>query len=439
MKMKRKSYNMSCLLTAWFCIFISLAQAQNPKGTYGTFALTNALIQTVTKGTITNGTVLISNGKIVAVGVDVTVPSGARIIDCKGLSVYPGFIDGGTRIGLTEVGSDPRTQDFNEIGEIVPQMKALTAVNPNATAIPVTRISGVTTALAAPDGGLLPGTAALVNLHGYTPDQMYAGFEGVVINFPNTGRRGFFDRRTDDEIKKASEKALKQLNDAWEKAVQYAKLDSASQGKGVTYYPEMQALLPVVRGQIPFLIEVNASKDILAALKWVKERNVKKVVLTGVAEGWRVADEIAKANLPVIAGPVIALPSREYDRYDKGYANPGLLKKAGVKVALKTEDQNTNYRNLPYHAGFAAAYGLGKEEALRSVTIVPAEIFGVAGKLGSIEVGKSATLFVTDGDPFETKTQVKQVFIDGWQIPLVSRQTLLYEEFLKREPGISKN
>jgi imidazolonepropionase-like amidohydrolase len=438
--MKRTFYPVWVLLVIGFCFCGFTLSAQNPKAKFGSFALTNATIQTVTKGTITNGTIVISKGKIIAVGASATIPQDAQVIDCKGLSVYPGMFDSGTKIGLTEVGSDPRTQDYSEIGDVIPQMRALSAINPNATAIPVTRISGVTTALASPDGGLLAGTAALVNLFGYTPDQMYAGFQGVVMNFPNTGRRGFFDRRTEDEIKKASEKALKLLNDVWEKAVQYHKLDSATQGKGITYYPELKALLPVVRGQIPFLIEVNTSKDIQSALKWVKEKHIKKVILTGVAEGWRVADEIAKADVSVIVGPVLALPTREYDKYDKAYANPGLLKKAGVtRIAIKTEDGNTNYRNLPYHAGFAAAYGLGKEEALRSVTIVPAEIFGVDDRLGSIEVGKDATLFVTDGDPFETKTQVKQVFIGGWQIPLVSRQTQLYDEFLKREPGVIKN
>jgi imidazolonepropionase-like amidohydrolase len=433
MKMK-----ISMLLSVVLFIVVLRMQAQSPKGQYGTFALTNASIQTVTKGIVQNGTVLISNGKITAVGTNVNVPAGAAVIDCKGHWIYPGMIDGGTRLGLVEVSSDPRTTDFNEVGDIVPQMKALTAVNPNSALIPVTRVSGVTTVIASPDGGIMPGTAALINLHGYTPDQMFAGFEGAVMNFPNTGRRGFFDRRTDEEIKMASDKALEKLNDVWDKTVQYHKLDSASKGKGVSYYPELQALLPVVRGQQLLMVEVNASKDITAALKWIKEKKIKKVVLTGVLEGWRVADEIAKAGIPVIAGPVQAVPSREYDRYDRAYANPGLMKKAGVKVAIQTS-QAENVRNLPYHAAYAAAYGMGVEEALKAVTIVPAEIFGVADKLGSIEVGKSATLFVSDGDPFETKTNIKHVFIEGWQIPMVSRQTLLYDEFLKREPGVSKN
>jgi len=185
------------------------------------------------------------------------------------------------------------------------------------------------------------------------------------------------------------------------------------------------------------MIEANAAKDIQAALKWIKDRKIKKAILTGVAEGWRVADEIAKANIPVITGPVLSLPSRESDRYDRAYANPGLMKKAGVKVALRTNDAE-NCRNLFYNAGFAAAYGLGKEDALKAITIAPAEIFGVADKMGSLEKGKNATLFVADGDPFETKTQIKHVFIDGWQMPMNTRQTDLYEEFLKREPGVTK-
>jgi imidazolonepropionase-like amidohydrolase len=283
----------------------------------------------------------------------------------------------------------------------------------------------------------MPGTASLMDLHGYVPDQMYAGFDGIVVNFPNTGRRGYYDRRSDEDIKKAVEKALVQLNDTWDKAVQYHKIDSAGKGKGSKYYPEMQALLPVVRGERPMMIEANAAKDILSVLKWIKEKHVKKVILTGASEGWRVADEIAKANIPVITGPVLALPSRESDRYDRAYANAGMMKKAGVKVALRTADAE-NVRNLFYNAGFAAAYGMGKEDALKAITITPAEIFGVADKMGSIEKGKNATLFVSDGDPFETKTQIKHVFIDGWQMPMNTRQTDLYEEFLKREPGVSK-
>jgi imidazolonepropionase-like amidohydrolase len=426
------------LLAIALLLFCSMGVfAQNAKGRYGTFALTNANIETVTKGVINNGTVIIRNGKIEAVGKGLVIPEGAEIIDCKGNWIYPGFIESGSRLGLIEFGNYAQASDVSEVGDVVPQMKALTAINPNATAIPVNRISGVTTTLTIPEGELFSGTAALINLHGYTPDQMSTGFEAVVLNFPRTGRRGNFDRRTDEEIKKADDKIIARLNEVWDRAVQYHKVDSATNGKGA-YYPEMQALLPVVRGQVNLLVDVNGAKEILAAIKWVQERKIKKVIFSGVSEGWRVADEIAKAKIPVIAGPVLELPSREYDRYDKAYANPGLMLKAGVKVALKTDDGNLNYRNLPYHAGFAAAYGMGREEALKAITIAPAQIFGVDDKLGSIEPGKVANLFICNGDPFETKTKILNVFIEGWDIPMQSRQTLLYEEFLNRSPGVNK-
>lgn len=421
------------ILMGW-CLSL---RAQESKGKYGTFALTHATIETVTKGIITNGTVILSNGIITAVGTNVQVPEGAEIIDCKGLWIYPGMIEAGSKLGLFEFGLFAQASDVNELGDLVPQIKALTAVNPNSVSIPITRISGVTTALTIPEGELFSGTASLINLHGYTPDQMYAGFDAIVLNYPRTGRRGQLDRRSDDEIKKTADKEIARLNEIWEKAVQYHKLDSATKGK-LQYYPELQALLPVVRGEMSLMVVVNASKDIKSALLWVKEKKIRKVIFSGVSEGWRVADEIAKEKIPVLAGPVLSLPTRQYDGYDKPYANAGLMKKAGVKVAIKTDSENLNYRNLPYHAGFAAAYGLGREEALKAITIIPAEIFGVDDRLGSIEQGKSATLFICDGDPFETKTLIKHVFIDGWKIPMVSRQTLLYEEFLHRDPGLIK-
>lgn len=416
------------------------AYGQNAKGKYATFALTNATIETVTNGTIQNGTLVISAGKIEAIGSNVTIPSDAETIDCSGYTIYPGLIEGGARLGLTEVNSDARTRDFNEIGQVIPQIQALTAVNPNSVLIPVTRVSGVTTSLAVPSGGLFSGTAALINLYGYTPDQMYAGFKGIVLNYPRSGKRGRWDRQDDEEINRAYKKAIKNLNDIWTKVAEYHKLDSAIKASGsrknLDYYPEMEALLPVYRGEMTLLLEVNASKDIKSAIEWVKGKDLR-VVFTGVSEGWRAAEELAEANIPVITGPVLSRPTRAYDRYDRPYANPGLMHKAGVKVAIRNNGAE-NVRNLPYDAGFAATYGMGKKEALEAITINTAEILGVEKELGSLEAGKVANLFVADGDIFETKTQVKHVFISGWQIPMESRHTKLYDEFLDRNPGIKK-
>lgn len=417
-------------------LLLGLLFAQEPKASYGSVALTNATLETVTNGT-QSGTLLIQDGKIAALGADVAIPDEAEVIDCEGLTIYPGLIDGGNQVGLYEVGAVNLTVDYNEIGDITPQAQALTAVNPNSVVIPITRTNGVTTGLTMPKGGLFPGTAALINLHGYTPEQMHLGFKAPVMEFPSGARRGRYDRRSDEEIEKARKKAMKELATVWEKLAEYHRIDSlaaAGEAEAPAYYPEMAALLPAYRGAQKLLIEVNAAEDIEAAIEWVAQHGVDAVFM-GVAEGWRVAEAIAEAEIPVIVGSVVGgLPTRAYDRYDRAYANPGLMHAAGVKVAIRS-DEAENARNLPFDAGFAAAYGMGRAEALRAVTIVPADILGVADQLGSLEVGKQATLFVADGDPFETRTQVREVFIGGWRMPMSSRQIRLYEEFLEREPG----
>ncbi|GAB5521090.1 MAG: amidohydrolase family protein [Rhodothermales bacterium] len=435
--------NLLLTLTLALGLWIAPHDGDERKAKRGTFALTNARIETVTNGTIERGTLIIENDRITAIGTDVAVPSGAEVIDLNGQSIYPGMIDSGTRLGLSEVGSVDLTEDFNEIGDLTPHVKALTAVNPNSVLIPVTRVSGVTTVITEPVAGLLPGQAALINLHGYTPEQMYAGVSLMTMTFPATGRRAWWDQRSEADIEKAAKEAMKKLNDTWEAAQFFARIDSAytanpDDNPQPDYVPSMQSMVPVVRGEMHLLITVNMAKDIQAALKWVEEQGIDNVILTGLAEGWRVADEIAASGIPCLVGPVLSVPTRQSDRFDKAYANAGLMHQAGVKVAIRTGEIE-NVRNLPFNAGFAAAYGLGKDEALRAVTIVPAEIFGVADDLGSLEVGKKATLFVSDGDPFETRTNINHVFIDGWMIPMESRHTRLYDEFLERSPGLDTN
>ncbi|MBK7808194.1 MAG: amidohydrolase family protein [Saprospiraceae bacterium] len=409
---------------------------QVKKAENGVFLLKNATLHTVSSSTYI-GDILLKDGIIAEIGKSVSNPPNAKVIDCTGKHIYPGLIDSGSRLGLVEIDAVSLTNDFDEHGDFVPHMKALIAVNPNAVAIPVTRVNGVTTVFAKPDGGTFPGTGALIDLFGYSPEQMTCGSERVIMRFPSTGRRGRWDRRTDEDVKKDAEKALKNINDIWSIAVQYMKMDSASKAdnqKWCTNNPQMMALLPIVKGEQPLFIEVNSKNDIESALEWVSDKKLK-AVFTGVAEGWRVADKIAKANIPVITGPILNTPRRDNDRYDASYTNPSKMAKAGIKVALRT-DNAENTRNLPFNAAFAAAYGMGIENALRSVTLTPAEIFGVADKYGSLDKGKVANIIVADGDPFETKTKIEKLFIRGWSIPLESRQTLLYDEFLQRTPGI---
>lgn len=419
-------------------------QAQKQPGVQGPYALTNAQIIATPSDTIEAGTVVIRDDSIAAVGENVSIPDDVRTVNCEERTVYPGLIDSGTQLGLEEVGSLSETTDHNEIGDLTANMEALTAVNPNAVAIPVTRVQGITTVLTEPTEGLLPGEAALIGLHGYTPQQMHLGeVELTKLDFPSTGRQDPSDNRSPETIEKETEKALHGLNDMWDKAELYAEIDSAvtqrpEERRQPKYVPSMDALIPVIRGEQPLLISANTAPDISAALDWAEERDViDQVVLSGATEAWRVADEIAAADVPVLAGPVMQPPSRESDRYDKAYANPGLLHDAGVEVALQTNSAE-NVRNLPFHAGFAASHGLGKTEALRAVTTVPARIFGVEDVIGTIEVGKRANLFVVNGDPFQPQTDVQHLFIDGYKIPLESRHSKLYDEFLDRNPGLVK-
>ncbi|MCH8122089.1 MAG: amidohydrolase family protein [Bacteroidetes bacterium] len=434
---------MNILLSFLLATGLISFQQQTVKPRQGSYAVTNVTIETVSNGTIENGTIVVRGDRITAVGTNVDIPADAEVIDGSGLSVYPGLIDSGTRLGLTEIGSVQETTDSNEIGDITPQMQALTAINPNSVLIPVTRVSGVTTVISEPSGGMLPGTATMINLVGYTPEQMHAGdVRLLILEFPrkSSGGRRFGQAESDkDDSDARYKRAMEKLNEVWDRAELYEHIDAAymadsNVGVRPEYAPEMAAIAPVIRGEMILMVKVNAEKDILAAIDWVASREIVEVVFSGVAEGWRVADKLADAGISCIVGPVFSMPTRQTDRYDRAYSNAGLLNDAGVKVAIRSGDA-ANVRNLPFNAGFAAAYGLGKEEALRAVTLTPAEIFGVADDYGSIEVGKKANFFISDGDPFEPATQIVGLFIDGFNVPIDSQHIRLYKEFLNRDEG----
>ena len=432
-------------LTLLVALLLALpAHAQKQPGFQGPFALTNAQVIVAPGDTLDDGTVVIRDDSIAAVGPNVSVPSDAQAFDLSGQMVYPGFIDSGTHLGLAEIGSLPETRDFNEIGDLTAHMNALTAVNPSTVHVPTTRVHGITSVITEPENGILPGTAALIGLHGYTPEQMHLGDVTLTkLNFPSVGRQGPSDDRSPETIQKEAEKALTQLNDLWAQAERYARIDSAvaeqpEARRQPEFVPAMEGLLPVIRGEQPLMISANAAADISKALDWAEERGVlDQLILSGALEGWRVADEIAAANVPVLVGSIMQPPSRESDRYDKAYRTPALLHDAGVTVALRS-GKTENVRNLVFHAGFAAAHGLGKTEALRAITTTPARIFGVADQVGTIEAGKRANLFVADGDPLQPATDVQHLFIDGYKLPLENRATKLYDEFLNRNPGLTK-
>lgn len=414
------------LIMALSCVAFGTQAQMVEKSENGSFLLQGGQVYDHDKGMV-GADLLIRDGKIVELGNGISAPQ-AKVVDCTGLEIYPGMIDAGTKLGLAEIGAVSLTQDHSEIGRYTPHMEALTAVNPNSVNIPVNRVNGVTTVLTAPSGGLFPGKAALIDLHGYTPGQMYAGFKAPILRYPSSGKRGRWDRRSAEDIKKDAAKASKRLVEFWKNAKVYAQM-----GEKKKYNPQMEALAPVMGGDSPLLIEANAKADILAAIAWANKQEIK-YVLTGVAEGYRVTDTLVKYDIPVITGPILDNPRRSSDKYDVGYSNAGQMQRAGVRVAIRT-NETENVRNLPYNAGFAATYGMGWEEAFKAITQVPADIFGVGDQYGSLEVGKVANLFVSNGDPFETRTQIQHLFIRGWKVPLESRHTLLYEEFLERDPG----
>lgn len=433
----------SLLASLLLVLFLGMsAEAQiTEKAEYGKFAITNATIHTVTNGVIENGVVLIDGEKIVHVGNNVDISSDYEQIDASGKHVYPGFMDAGTQLGLQEIGAVAVTRDQAELGEFNPHVRAFTAINPSSVNIPVTRVNGVTHVISMPVSGRLSGKATLIDLYGYSPDSMAVTPNAAVhLNWPSAKKGGWWDDRSDKEVKEEYQKNLKQLNDFWSKAEFYDKMMTAyNQNPDRKAKPDadkkMQAMREVVNGEVPVIISVDAKKDILNAIAWTEKYPDAEFILAGVQDGWRVADEIAEAGLPCLVSTLYT-PERDYDNYQRPYQNPGKLHEAGVKVAIATGGVE-NVRNAPYHAGFAATYGLGKDEALKAITINAAEIFGVGDKLGSIEEGKQANLFIADGDPFEPMNHINQVFIRGYKIPMVSRHSQLYEEYLNR--GAQKN
>ena len=431
---------MKYILVVMVALSFSLAEAQiTEKPEFGKIAITGGTVYTITNGVLENATILIEGEKITSVGTGIEVPEGFTVIDAKGKEVYPGFMDSGTQLGLVEVGQVPVTVDSREVGDYNPDVMAFTAFNPHSAAVPVTRVSGVTHVLTAPSSGLIAGRASIMDLWGYSPDSMAIDpSAAMVVEWPSSGRRGFFDRRSDKEIKEDFEEDLKELNDKLDKARFYNKMMTAFEAtpNGKTQPDKdirLDAMRSTVRGETSLLIDVSREKDILTALEWANdEKNSDlNIIFINVEEGWRVADKIAEAGIPCLV-KALYLPVRDYDHVHRPYENAGALHKAGVKVAM-ISGEIENVRNLSFEAGYAATYGLGREEALKAVTINPAEIFGISDLVGSIEVGKQANLFIADGDPFEPVTQIEQVFIKGYKIPMVSRHTQLYEEFLNRD------
>jgi imidazolonepropionase-like amidohydrolase len=423
----------------------SFNPAPGPRGVY---AIRNARIVPVSGPEIARGTVVIgSDGRIQAVGPDVAVPAGAQTIDASGLTVYPGMMDAGTSMGLSEIPQGANaTVDVAEVGSFNPNAQAVWAINPHSAHIAVTRVVGVTHVLSSPTGGLISGQSAIINLAGWTaPEMTVVSNAALVINLPRAGfsfgRGGLqalmarINQGGESDPARLRERQLDSIRTILRDAEAYGRAIEASERDRSLPRPQhdvvLAALVPAVRGQMPVLFTAERASEIRAAVSFARDMKLKPIIHGG-RDAWQVVDLLKQNDVPVILTSVMDLPSREDDPYDVNFAAPAKLHRAGVRFAVTSGHRGAEVRNLPYTAGMAAAFGLPKDVALRSVTLAPAQILGLGDRLGSIEVGKVANLVVTDGDLLEARTKTRHLFIDGRPVPLSSKHEVLYETFKGR-------
>jgi imidazolonepropionase-like amidohydrolase len=409
-----------------------------------TIALTGATIHTVTGPTIENGTLVMTDGKITAVGAGIAPPSGAKVVSCAGKQIYPGMISANSVLGLIEVGSVLGSNDQAETGTVNPNVRAEVEINPESDLLPVTRVNGITSAVTVPqmggNSGGIPGTSALIHLDGWTQEDMtIAKPVGLHVEWPTLAiNRAWWETRSEEEQKKSREQSIQAIRAAFEDARAYWTARDAEGKAGIPRHDrdvKWDAMGKALRGEIPVMFGANSYAQIRSVLRFVDEQKLKNVVLVGGEDAWMLTDELKTRNIAVIAGAANALPNRSYEAYDTGMGLAAKLQAAGVRFCVSDGGGSHNSRNLPYEAAMASAYGLPKDEALKSITLYPAQILGVADKIGSIETGKIADVIVTNGDPLEIVTQVEQVYINGRAVSMETRHTRLFHKYDARPRG----
>ncbi|MGA2541940.1 MAG: amidohydrolase family protein [Verrucomicrobiota bacterium] len=441
----------------WQLIVLAFLLLARP-GLAETILLKNATVHTVSGQVLSPGDVLLENGKILEVG-QVT-RTADRVVDLKGQHLYPGLIALNTALGLVEIAAVRASSDEADTGQFIPDVRSWIAVNPDSELIPVARANGITIVEPTPGGGgLVAGQSGLIALDGWTSEKMaFKTPDALHVYWPDmnisaTGRRGGGGGvggrgrggrgggGSLDEQDKERLLRIKELDDYFTDARAYAQARDAGKTKGAPdpgLNPSWEAMLPYVRGQLPIMVHAEDSRQIKAALKWAAT-NDYKIIIAGGRDAWMAADLLAKAKVPVIYDGVYTMPARDFEPYDVHYKAPEILRQAGVKVIFSigaggkepSEDPSA-VRNLPYAAALAVAFGLPAEEALKGITLYPAQIMGVDDRLGSIETGKDATLFACDGDILDLRANVKHVWIAGHEVSLETRHTRLYDKYRNR-------
>jgi len=440
--MKMSSVNNRCSFLVGLILILPVFAAGQQKPV----ALRGGKLLTVSHGVIEHGVLILQDGKIAALGAEnsVKIPKDARIVDVSGMTVYPGLIDSESNLGLTEIQAEGSTNDLIETSdEIMPHMHVYDAFHAESELIPVTRLNGITNAIVAPDSkDTLPGQDSFIQLAGKSGEEMLLVRDiAMPLNFTGDQRRNeSWEKRKFPETRMGMAAQLRQaFLDAQDYAQHWADYEKKkNEAAGKTDEKDkkpptppkrdlkLEALLPYLEGKRPIVLAAEEANDLQTAVSLAREFNLK-FVLNHISHSQSVLDYVAALKVPVIVGPIYEDP-KPFERYDAVYSLPAQLSKRGVKIAFASFDAH-NVRNLPYQAGFATAFGLPYDEALKAITLNPAEIWGMADKLGSLDVGKTANVVVANGDPLDVRTDVKKVFIAGEEIPMTSRQTRLRDQY----------
>jgi len=407
-------------------------------------ALIGATIHPVIGDVIENGTILFEDGKITKLGSGITLPTGTQSIDVAGKHIYPGLINADTRLGLLEVGSVPGSRDDDELGAMNPNARAEVALNPDSELLSVVRAHGITVANSFPRGGIISGKSAAIMLDGWTwEDMTLKAPVAMHMNWPRmTINRAWWNSTSDEDQIKNRKEALEKIDLFFEDAKAYMKAKSVSGKNGLPDQKvdlRLEAMIPVLKGELPLWIAAREIKQIQAAIDWAESKGIKTVIYGGT-DTWRLAKELKKMNIPVVISSVLVVPSRAWEAYDTGYTLPNKLYQAGVKFCIGYSTFSGEQHNVRYNAAMAVAHGLPVDEGIKSITIYAAEIMGIENRVGSLEIGKDATLIVTDGNPLEITTSVSMEFIEGRPIDLDNKHKRLYRKYTEkyRQKGLIK-
>lgn len=397
--------------------------------------LKNGFIHTISNGVI-EGSILFNKGKIIRIAKYITPPKDCEVIDLKGKHVYPGMIAAVSGLGLVEINAVAVTNDHSERGDFNPNVRTNVAFNPDSEIIPTTRSNGILIANVIPASGLVSGQSSVMMLDGWTWENATLSFpSGLHINWPNMNSGA----KTDNDKKRL--KAAKQQLDDLEKMIKdaraYARLRKTKSRLAENYHNEdlrWESMIPYVEKKLPIFVHANEVRQIEASISWANRHNLE-IVIVGGKDAWRTTDLLVKNRIPIIYEGVTSLPFRRFEDYDQAYKTPSILYEKGVQFCISDygyAGRAEQIRNLPYQASMAASYGLPKEAAFRAVTLSVAEILGIDKKVGSLDEGKDATLFISDGDPLETRTNIIQAFIEGKKIDMGDRHKSLYSKYKEK-------